>query len=173
MTRPKKPKDTLEKIVQDAIERERSINEQHPERNGYGMIQGEANDLIHRIEHLEHNQLRAQGVKVKNRLDKIRVIGSDRLYTHSPEDIVIEKIDKEQINKAEEMVLNRISKRSVRAYFLKQEGNSYKNIGDVLGIDKSTACRDVHKIKKDLRSAFKEIYNGGDNYILMGTSSCE
>ena len=33
-----KEPDILEKIVADAIERERIINEQHPERHGYGMI---------------------------------------------------------------------------------------------------------------------------------------
>lgn len=38
MPRPKRPKDTLEQIVADAIERERIINEQHPERHGYGMV---------------------------------------------------------------------------------------------------------------------------------------
>jgi hypothetical protein len=57
------------------------------------------------------------------------VIGSNKLYTHSPEDIVIEKIDREQISRAEERVLNRISERSRRAYFLKHDGNSYQNIG--------------------------------------------
>lgn len=38
MPRSKKPKDTLEQVVADAIEREQIINKQHPERNGYGMI---------------------------------------------------------------------------------------------------------------------------------------
>lgn len=103
-------------------------------------------------------------------MDRIRVIGSDRLYTHSPEDIVIENMDREEISRAEEKVLNKISKRKRDAYYLKQDGSSYQDIGDILGIDKSTACRDVHKVKNDLKSAFEEINNGGENYILMGTS---
>lgn len=82
-------------------------------------------------------------------------------------------MDKEQINRTEDGVLKRISNRSREAYFLQQEGNSYKKIGELLGVDKSTACRDVHKVKKDLKSALIEIYNGGDNYLLMGTSACK
>lgn len=82
-------------------------------------------------------------------------------------------MDKEQINRTEDGVLKRTSSRGREAYFLQQEGNSYKRIGELLDIDKSTACRDVHKIKKDLKSAFEKIYNGGDNYLLMGTSACK
>jgi len=38
MTTPVKDKDTLEKIVADAIKREQEINAAHPERHGYGMV---------------------------------------------------------------------------------------------------------------------------------------
>ena len=38
MPRYHKEPDTLEKIVADAIEREKQINEEHPERKGYGMV---------------------------------------------------------------------------------------------------------------------------------------
>ena len=61
----KKEKDTLEKIVLEAIEREKQINIDHPERHGYGMIEGEANDLIRRIEVLEYKLLRSQKEKIK------------------------------------------------------------------------------------------------------------
>ena len=162
MPRLKKPKDTLEQIVADAIERERIINEQHPERNGYGMIQGEANDLIHRIEHIEHNQLRAQGVKIKNRLDRIRVIGSDKLYTHSPEDVVIEKMDREQINRAEEKVLNRISPKSREIYFLREKGLLHREIAKILKSERSTITKSLTNIKKELYSELKPFYIGGD-----------
>ena len=49
----KKSSDTLEAIVADAIAREQRINKEHPERKGYGMIEGEADDLIARIRGLE------------------------------------------------------------------------------------------------------------------------
>lgn len=48
--------DALEQIVAEAIEREKRINKEHPERHGYGMIQGEADDLIQRIRCLERKE---------------------------------------------------------------------------------------------------------------------
>lgn len=59
MTTPAQDKDTLEKIVEEAIKREKEINTLHPERKGYGMVQGEADDLIRRIEILEYKLERA------------------------------------------------------------------------------------------------------------------
>lgn len=49
----RKSSDSLEAIVAEAIEREKRINAEHPERKGYGMIEGEADDLIARIRGLE------------------------------------------------------------------------------------------------------------------------
>ena len=155
MPRPKKPKDTLEQIVADAIERERIINEQHPERHGYGMIEGEANDLIHRIEHLEHNQLRAQVAKVKNRTDRVRVIGSNRLYTHSPEDIVIEKIYREKIQEAENNVLKRLSIKDREIYFLRDIGLYHKDIAKITNLCRSSITKKLIYTNKELR---KELY---------------
>lgn len=155
MPRPKKPKDTLEQIVADAIERERIINEQHPERHGYGMIQGEADDLIHRIEHLEHNQLRAQIVKVRNRMDRVRVIGSNRLYTHSPEDIVIEKIYREKIQEAENSVLKRLSEKDREIYFLRDIGLYHKDIAKMTNLCRSSITKKLINTNKELR---KELY---------------
>ncbi len=166
MPRSKEPRDSLEQIVAEAIERERIINKQHPERNGYGMIQGEANDLIHRIEHLEINQLRAQGAKVKSRVDRIRLIGSDRLYTKSPEDIAIENIDREEIRKAEEEALKRLSKRSKEIYFLREIGLPQSKIGELMSINKSTVCRDLKKTDTLLKDTLHSIYNSNkENYV--------
>ena len=61
------------------------------------MVKGEADDLIRRIENLELKQLHAQKEKIKNREKKIRLIGADKLYTHSPEDLVIEAEEKKPI----------------------------------------------------------------------------
>lgn len=129
------------------------------------MIQGEANDLIHRIEHLEHNQLRAQAAKVKHREDKIRVIGSDKLYTHSPEDIVIERLERKRISNAEKKVLNNIPIRSQRFYFLRDIGLNYTDIAKVFDLHRTTVSRELKKVNDNLKKEFKEIFKGGDNHI--------
>ena len=129
------------------------------------MIEGEAKDLIHRIEHLEHNQLRAQAVKVRNRLDKIRVIGSDRLYTRSPEDIVIDELDKQEIRDAEERVLKRISNKSKEIYLLRDDGLYHKDIASILNAERSTITKNLLSTKAKLRKEFEVIKNGGDNYL--------
>lgn len=161
----KKPSDTLEQIIEDAIEREKEINKQHPERHGYGMIEGEANDLIRRIEHLEWNQLRAQTAKVRHREDRIRVIGSDKLYTHSPEDIVIEKLDREQVSRAEDDVLKRLSKRSVGFYLLKESGLKYTDIGKMYNLHRSTVSRDIKRTIEMIRKELEPIKYGGENHV--------
>ena len=160
-----RPSDSLEQIVADAIEREKQINRDHPERHGYGMVDGEANDLIHRIEHLEHNQLRAQAVKVRNRKDRIRVIGKDKLYTHSPEEIVIEKLDREQISRAENKVLNTLPKRSQEFYFLKEIGEDYSEIAKRFNIHRTTVSRDLKRTEDLLRKEFTPIYNKKEKRI--------
>lgn len=165
--RGKKPSDTLEQVVADAIERERLINEQHPERHGYGMIQGEANDLIRRIEHLNNNQMKAQAAKIKNREDRIRVIGSDKLYTHSPEEIIIEKMDREQVSRAEKRVFNSLSQRSKKFYLLHDDGLNYTNIAKLFNIHRSTVSRDVKKIKEKLKEELQKIKESGDNYVFV------
>ena len=149
MSLPKKPKDSLEQIVADAIERERIINEQHPERNGYGMIQGEADDLIHRIEHLEHNQLRAQTVKVRNRTDRVRVIGS-----------IIEKIYKERIQEAENNVLKRLSDKDREIYFLRDIGLYHKDIAKITNLCRSSITKKLIHANKELRKELLSILNG-------------
>ena len=125
MPRYHKPPDTLEQIVADAIEREKLINEQHPERHGYGMIQGEANDLIRRIENLEIKQLHAQKEKIRNREQKIRLIGRDQLYSKSPEDIVIEKEERKPLQRAIQNTIDKFTERRDNAFSLHECG--YKN----------------------------------------------
>ena len=55
------------------------------------MINGEADDLIRRIEALEYKLLRSQKERIKLREEKIRVIGRDKLYTMSPENYIVLK----------------------------------------------------------------------------------
>ena len=166
MLSEKKPRDTLEQIVEEAIERERLINEQHPERHGYGMIEGEANDLIHRIEHLEWNQLRAQQVKVKNRKDRIRVIGKDMAYSRSPEDIVVEKIDREEIRNAELNALKRMSKEDREIYDLREKGLLQREIAELKNVHRSTITKKLGNINEELKKEFEQIKERGENHLL-------
>ena len=156
MKQGKQPADTLEEVIADAIERERIINEQHPERHGYGMIQGEADDLIWRIEKLEKNQLKAQTAKVKHREDKIRMIGSDQLYTHSPEEIVINKIERERVNNAEKNVLESLSQRSRNFYYLREQGLLHREIAEICHVSRRTVGMDLQKTIHKLKEGLKE-----------------
>lgn len=131
------------------------------------MIQGEADDLIRRIEHLNNNQLKAQAAKVKNREDRIRIIGSDKLYTHSPEDIIIEKLDREQISRAENSVLKRLSKRSLDFYLLKSDGMKFTEIGKMYKVHRSTVSRDVKRTNGMLKEELTLIKNGGENHVFV------
>lgn len=155
MRQGKQPADTLEEVIAEAIERERIINEQHPERHGYGMINGEADDLIWRIEKLERNQLKAQVAKVKHREDKIRVIGADKLYTHSPEEIVINKIEREKISNKEGEILNSLSKRSQSFYYLREQGLLHKEIARIFNVSRRTVGMDLQKTRNKLKEGLK------------------
>lgn len=156
----KKEKDTLEKIVLEAIEREKQINIDHPERHGYGMIEGEANDLIRRIEFLEYKLLRSQKEKIKLREDKIRVIGRDKLYTMSPEDYLIIKETHKPIINAEERVYKRLPDRTRQIYLLKEQGLTQEEIAKRFNIHRSTVSREI----KRAVNAFKKEISGGDRH---------
>lgn len=156
----KKEKDTLEKIVLEAIEREKQINIDHPERHGYGMIEGEANDLIRRIEVLEYKLLRSQKEKIKLREDKIRVIGRDKLYTMSPEDYLIIKEMHRPIINAEERVYKRLPDRTRQIYLLKEQGLTQEEIAKRFNIHRSTVSREI----KRAVNAFKKEISGGDRH---------
>ena len=121
------------------------------------MIQGEANDLIYRLERLAYYEKLAQAVKIKRREDKVRVMGSDKLYTQSPEDIVINKLDKEQIRRAEEKALAKVSERRKDAYFLNELGLTQKEIGEIHDVNQSTICRDIDIVNKHLKEELEEI----------------
>lgn len=156
----KKEKDTLEKIVLEAIEREKQINIDHPERHGYGMIEGEANDLIRRIEVLEYKLLRSQKEKIKLREDKIRVIGRDKLYTMSPEDYLIIKEMHKPIINAEERAYKRLPDRTKQIYLLKEQGLTQEEIAKRFNIHRSTVSREI----KRAVNAFKKEISGGDRH---------
>lgn len=151
-----KPPDTLEQIVADAIERERIINEQHPERHGYGMIQGEANDLIRRIENLEIKQLHAQREKIRNREQRIRLIGRDKLYSQSPEDIVIEREERTPLRRAIDTTIDKFTERRDNAFSLYEQGYKKTEIADIMGVSRHIVGREIRIAEQELRDRLTE-----------------
>ena len=151
-----KDPDTLEKIVADAIEREKRINKEHPERHGYGMIEGEANDLIRRIENLEIKQEHAQKEKVRNREKRIRMIGRDKLYSRSPEDIVCEEEERKPLKNSIEETLDKFTDRRSNAYSLHEQGYKNVEIADIMGVSRFVVGREIKGAEEELRNKLME-----------------
>lgn len=162
----RKSSDTLEAIVQEAIEREKRINAEHPERNGYGMIQGEADDLIQRIRVLEYKQELAQRTKGGRITQRIRLTNSDAVYSRSPEAVAIHNIYKQKVNKAERKFFDDLSARSKEIYNRREQGEKFTDIGKVVGLHISNVSRNYYKSLAQLREELKKtlgkeiIYNG-------------
>lgn len=77
------------------------------------------------------------------------------LYAHSPEDIVIEKIYREQIQKAENNVLKRLSQKDRQIYFLRDIGLYHKDIAKITNLCRSSITKKLIYTNKELR---KELY---------------
>ena len=158
--------DTLEAIVQEAIEREKRINKEHPERHGYGMIQGEADDLIKRIRLLEGREELAQRTKGGRINQRIRLTNSDRVYSRSPEEVAIHNLYKQKVNKAERKFFDDLSARSKEIYNRREQGDKFTDIGKVVGLHISNVSRNYYKSLSELREELKktlgkEIYYNG------------
>ena len=134
-------KDTVEKIVADAVAREKRINKLHPESHGYGMVEGEADDLIRRIEELERKQLQAQAKSSSRRREKIRLVGMDKLYTHGPEEIVIEQEEKEEWRRKNRRVLRKLPPPQGYIYARRIEGFTQVEISKELKVSQTTVSR--------------------------------
>lgn len=79
------------------------------------------------------------------------------LYTHSPEEIVINKIDKERVRRAEDSVLKRLSPRHQNIYMLKEQGYLHREIADELNLERSTVTKNLLYTKRKLQEAFRSI----------------
>ena len=157
--RTSRNKDTLEQIVLDAIKREKEINKQHPERHGYGMIKGEADDLIYRIRKLEKKEELNQQVKGDRLTERIKIVNCDKLYSRSPETIAIENIYKENVNKAEKKFFRELSDRNKQIYNMKDQGNKFVDIGKTIGLHVSNVSRNYYKDLDKLRNELNKILN--------------
>lgn len=150
----------------DAIERERAINEAHPERHGYGMVQGEADDFIARIRALERKQDLAQRVKGDRINQRVRVVNSDRLYSRSPEDTAIGNIYRSKVNRAEARVLDELSEKSRNIYDMKERGDTFTDISKVVNIHISNVSRNYYKSLDKLKEEFKKVLGKEREYDL-------
>lgn len=152
-----KQNDTFEQIVAEAIEREKRINKEHPERHGYGMIEGEADDLIRRLEAVAKKEELAQRVKCDRLVQRIKIANNDYLYSHSPEEIAIRNIYRDKVNRAEKKVMDELSARSREIYGLRDIGEKLKDIGAIYGIHVSNVSRDYYKSIDKLREELYKI----------------
>ncbi len=152
-----KQNDTFEQIVAEAIEREKRINKEHPERHGYGMVEGEADDLIRRLEAVAKKEELAQGVKSDRLVQRIKIVNNDYLYSHSPEEIAIRNIYRDKVNRAEKKVMDELSARSREIYGLRDIGEKLKDIGAIYGIHVSNVSRDYYKSIDKLREELYKI----------------
>lgn len=124
------------------------------------MVKGEADDLIRRIENLELKQLHAQKEKIKNREKKIRLIGADKLYTHSPEDLVIEAEEKKPIKDSVNSVLDKFPERRDSIFALHEQGYKKVQIAKILGISRYIVGREIKKAENELKEKFEGGING-------------
>ena len=168
--RRKQNPDTLEAIVTEAIEREKRINKEHPERKGYGMVQGEANDLIQRIRALEYREELAQQVKGDRIKQRVKIVNNNQLYSRSPADIAISNIYREKINRAEKKIIDGLSDRSRAIYDMKESGASFTDIGKIINLHVSNVSRDYHKSIKQLKEEFKKVLGEERQYVLYSNS---
>ena len=166
----RKQYDTLEAIVEEAIAREKRINQEHPEREGYGMVQGEADDLIRRIRALEYREELAQQVKGERIKQRVRIVNNNKLYSRSPADIAINNIYKERINRAEKKILDGLSERSRTIYDMKEHGSSFTEIGKIINLHVSNVSRDYHKSVDQLKEELAKVLGKERQYVLYSNS---
>ena len=120
------------------------------------MIQGEANDLIRRIENLELKLLHNQKEKAKNRQEKIRLIGRDKLYVMSPEDIVVENERISPYRKSIQSVEDKFPPRRNKAFSLHECGLKNVEIAKEMGVSRYIVGREVNRAEQELRDQFTE-----------------
>lgn len=161
----KRNSDTLEMIIADAIEREKRINAEHPERHGYGMIQGEADDLLERMKALEVREELAQREKGNRVKQRIRIANNDRVYSRPPEIVALDNIYKERVNKTEANVVNKLTQRNKEIYDMRDIGNRFTAIGKVVGLHVSNVSRNHKKIMEEMKKQLlKVLSEGSDTY---------
>jgi RNA polymerase sigma factor (sigma-70 family) len=156
MSRRTKP-DTLARIVREARKKEEKINQHHPERNGYGFIDGEADEYIRRIERLEAIEERAQQAKILRRIARVSLMSNDVGYSRSPEDIYIENETRSELSHKIDKVTENLHPRNkeiVSMYY--GENYTQKELADKFDLNQSTISRVIANGTKKIENSIDE-----------------
>lgn len=82
---------TLEEVVTLSQKDTDFINGIYPKRHGYGLLQEEAKPLLFELARLAYKEDHAQREKIIDRCQRVQVIGRDKLYSLSPEQVLLRK----------------------------------------------------------------------------------
>jgi RNA polymerase sigma factor (sigma-70 family) len=148
--------ETLQKIVEEAKQAEALCNQEHPERHGYGFVNGEAKEFLQRIEWLERAEEKAQQAKVSRRVGKIGVMSNDKLYSRSPEEVYLAKEHKEELKQKIRNAKRHVPLRG-RKILDSYYGENYTQVelADKFNIDQSTVSRIVKEQTPVVREALQ------------------
>jgi len=87
----KPPPPKLEDIVNLSTEAEREISLAYPERHGYGMTEEEGKPFVKQMIALACREDHAQHEKMIDRCERVQVIGRDKMFSMSPEQVLLNK----------------------------------------------------------------------------------
>ena len=104
------------------------------------------------MENLEIKLEHSQKEKIKNREKRIRVIGRDKMYTHSPEEIIIEEEEKNRLHKSIQSTIDKFTTRRDKIFALHEQGYKNVEIAKMLGISRHIVGREVNKAEDELRN---------------------
>jgi len=84
------------------------------------------------------------------------MIGRDRLYTMSPEDILIEKERIRPYRDAIQSATDKFTPRRERAFTLHELGLKNVQIADEMGVSRHIVGREIKRAEEELREQFTE-----------------
>lgn len=121
------------------------------------MMGHEADDLIYRIRKLEYKEDMAQQVKSDRIKRRVRIVNNDKLYARSPEDVALNNIYRQRVNRAEKKVVDGLSERSRQIYDMKDKGMKLTDVGKIINLHVSNVSRDYHKSINKLKEEFIKV----------------
>lgn len=156
---PKKKKPpTLEQIIDKTQKANDKVNKKHPERNGYGLLQEEGEEYIKMMTALARREDHAHREKTVNRVERVCVLSQDKLYTHSPEEILLAKERDKALRRTIERVRDSMSERDKQVYDgYVLDRLSQQEIADKLEISQSSVSRILANAEQIMDGARKVI----------------
>ena len=102
----------------------------------------------------------AQKEKIKNREKRIRLIGRDKLYSRSPEEIVIDEEERRPLRNTIDSVIDSFTQRQERAFSLYEQGLKKVDIAKEMGTSRYVVTREIKEAEQELkRRLVEEGYN--------------